>query len=51
MTMKPIENADFGKTAGDYATHRAGFPDSFFEKVALDWDIGTRNQLIVDIGT
>jgi ubiquinone/menaquinone biosynthesis C-methylase UbiE len=49
--MKPIENADFGKTAGDYATHRAGFPDSFFEKVALDWDIGTRNQLIVDIGT
>ncbi len=51
MTMKPIENADFGKTAGDYAIHRAGFPNSLFKKLALDWDIGIRNQLIVDVGT
>jgi SAM-dependent methyltransferase len=25
---------DFGKTAGDYAKHRAGFPDTFFERLA-----------------
>jgi SAM-dependent methyltransferase len=25
---------DFGKTAGDYAKHRAGFPDAFFERLA-----------------
>jgi SAM-dependent methyltransferase len=25
--------ADFGKTAGDYGRHRAGFPDEFFERL------------------
>ena len=24
---------DFGKTAQDYAQHRAGFPDEFFERL------------------
>jgi hypothetical protein len=23
---------DFGKTASDYAKHRAGFPDRFFDR-------------------
>lgn len=25
---------DFGRTAGDYATYRAGFPDEFFERLS-----------------
>ena len=25
--------ADFGRTAGDYSRHRAGFPDTFFERL------------------
>ncbi len=28
------ERVDFGKTAGDYGRFRAGFPDSFFERLA-----------------
>ncbi|HYM36076.1 MAG TPA: class I SAM-dependent methyltransferase [Steroidobacteraceae bacterium] len=41
---------DFGKTAKDYATHRAGFPASFYEwleKYGVDF-VGKN---IVDIGT
>ena len=30
MGMEP----DFGRTAQDYAEHRAGFPESFFERLA-----------------
>jgi SAM-dependent methyltransferase len=41
---------DFGFTARDYATHRAGFPDTFFERLnALG--IGLPNDVIVDLGT
>ncbi len=29
---------DFGRTAQDYAEHRAGFPESFFERVAARGD-------------
>ena len=43
-------NIDFGKTATDYAKHRAGFPDSLFERLA-PFDIGLAGQTIVDIGT
>ena len=42
--------ADFGLTANDYATHRAGFPDSLFERLA-GWGIGLPGQKIVDLGT
>ncbi|HYB91212.1 MAG TPA: class I SAM-dependent methyltransferase [Candidatus Binataceae bacterium] len=28
-----VKDVDFGKTAADYARHRAGFPDSFFERL------------------
>ncbi len=48
--MKPINNADFGKTADDYLTHRAGFPKSLFEKLQSQ-GIGLRNQRITDLGT
>ncbi|MEM7535002.1 MAG: class I SAM-dependent methyltransferase [Chloroflexota bacterium] len=43
-------NVNFGKTATDYATHRAGFPLSFFERLTT-FDIGLPDQQIVDLGT
>ncbi|MCC6445046.1 MAG: class I SAM-dependent methyltransferase [Armatimonadetes bacterium] len=29
-------NVDFGKTADDYARHRAGFPEAFFDRLAAE---------------
>jgi SAM-dependent methyltransferase len=43
----PVE---FGRTALDYRTHRAGFPDSFFERLR-PWGIGAAGQRVVDLGT
>jgi SAM-dependent methyltransferase len=40
----------FGKTAGDYARHRAGFPKSFFDRLAT-FGIGQSGQEVVDAGT
>jgi ubiquinone/menaquinone biosynthesis C-methylase UbiE len=48
--VKPIKNTDFGRTAEDYLTHRAGFPKSLFEKLKCE-GIGLKNQLITDLGT
>ena len=42
--------ADFGKTAEDYARHRAGFPESLFVRLAA-FGVGKREQTIVDLGT
>ena len=47
--MKPINNADFGKTADDYLTHQAGFLKSLLEKLQSQ-GIGIRNQGITDFG-
>jgi SAM-dependent methyltransferase len=44
--MKP----DFGLAAADYATHRAGFPDSFFARLR-DRGIGVPGQRLADLGT
>lgn len=44
--MKP----DFGLTSEDYARHRAGFPDSLFERLS-HYGIGRQNQALVDLGT
>lgn len=41
---------DFGHTAQDYATHRAGFPKSFFN-LAARWGVGLAGQRLVDLGT
>ena len=41
---------DFGLTADDYAKHRAGFPDSFFDRLAAR-GVGWPGQVIVDLGT
>jgi len=44
--MKP----DFGLTVTDYARHRAGFPDSLFERLAA-YGVGGKDQLVIDLGT
>ena len=41
---------DFGKTADDYAGHRAGFPDSLFERLFTDGTVRTGDRLM-DLGT
>ncbi|HEU5283078.1 MAG TPA: class I SAM-dependent methyltransferase [Burkholderiales bacterium] len=41
---------DFGLTAQDYARHRAGFPDSLFDRLSA-FGIGERGQSVVDLGT
>jgi SAM-dependent methyltransferase len=41
---------DFGKTAQDYAQHRAGFPEPFFDRLAT-FGIGKISQRVLDIGT
>jgi len=56
--MKPASNpdidkgrqADWGKTAQDYARHRPGPPDSFYTHL-LAAGIGLKDQAILDIGT
>jgi len=41
---------DFGLTAQDYAKHRAGFPDSLFDRLNR-FGIGLPTQTLVDLGT
>lgn len=43
-------NPDFGQTSEDYARHRAGFPDSLFERLSA-YGVGEKDQLVVDLGT
>ncbi len=40
----------FGKTADDYSSHRAGFPDAFFE-LLKDRRWASEGQAVLDIGT
>jgi SAM-dependent methyltransferase len=42
--------ADFGRTAGDYARHRAGFPPSLFAKLR-ERSVGVAGQRVLDLGT
>jgi SAM-dependent methyltransferase len=41
---------DFGQAAADYARHRPGFPDAFFEHVR-SYGIGLAGQRVLDLGT
>ncbi len=41
---------DFGKTTADYGQHRAGFPDSFFDRLT-QFGIGARGQRSLDLGS
>ncbi len=43
-------SVDFGKTSRDYARHRAGFPEAFFERLA-SFGIGQPGQRLLDLGT
>lgn len=43
-------HVDFGRTAEDYARHRAGFPDAFFERLQGDGVISPGERLL-DLGT
>ena len=42
---------DFGKTAADYARHRAGFPPELFERLASSFGVGLPGQHCLDLGT
>jgi SAM-dependent methyltransferase len=41
---------DFGKTAGDYARHRVGFPDAFFTRL-FDEGLARPGESALDLGT
>lgn len=41
---------DFGKTASDYARHRAGFPEVFFDRLFRD-GIAKAGDRVLDVGT
>ncbi len=41
---------DFGRTAADYARHRAGFPEALFERLAAR-GIGRAGQRVLDLGS
>jgi len=41
---------DFGRTASDYALHRAGFPEAFFERLFADGSVQPGN-IVLDLGT
>jgi SAM-dependent methyltransferase len=52
--VDPRENqdvgVDFGRTAQDYAAHRAGFPKELFDRLAA-MGIGRSGQRLLDLGT
>ncbi len=41
---------DFGRTAADYAAHRAGFPKALFDRLAA-MGLGRSGQRLLDLGT
>ena len=41
---------DFGRTAEDFATHRAGFPDSLFDRLAA-LGVTMQGAAVLDLGT
>jgi SAM-dependent methyltransferase len=43
-------SVDFGRTADDYARHRAGFPTELFVRLG-DLGVGMPGQQVVDVGT
>ena len=41
---------DFGRIAGDYARHRAEFPEVFFERLFADGSVH-KGDVVLDLGT
>jgi SAM-dependent methyltransferase len=50
MAPNDVLPVDFGRTAGDYARHRPGFPTVFYEHVRAA-SIGLPGQRVLDLGT
>lgn len=47
---EPPLTVDFGRTASDYAKHRIGFPDRFFDRL-FNGGIVTKGDRVLDLGT
>ncbi len=45
-----MDAIDFGRTAADYARHRAGFPPELFRRLQT-FDVGQPGQRLLDLGT
>ena len=45
-----MSSVDFGHTARDYTTHRAGFPGALYRRLAK-FGIGGAGQRLLDVGT
>ena len=45
-----VSGTNFGKAAEDYGTFRAGFPESFFDRLA-EFKVGLSGHTVVDLGT
>ncbi|BCJ46481.1 methyltransferase type 11 [Actinoplanes ianthinogenes] len=45
-----MTTVDFGRTAADYARHRAGFPPSLLDRLA-GYGVGGPGQTVLDLGT
>ena len=45
-----MTTVDFGKTAQDYGRYRAGFPESFFDRLTA-MGVGLPGQRLLDLGT
>ena len=43
-------DVDFGRTASDYGSYRAGFPERLFDELGVR-EIGRAGQLVLDLGT
>ena len=48
--MSAAPRPEFGRRADDYRRHRAGFPDSLFERLAV-LGVGHAGQRVADLGT
>lgn len=48
--MSAMDNVDFGKAAGNYARHRAGFPDEFFAAI-FGAGLVPSGARLLDLGT
>ncbi|GIF14689.1 class I SAM-dependent methyltransferase [Actinoplanes teichomyceticus] len=45
-----MSQVDFGRTARDYARHRAGFPPALLDRLAA-YGVGAAGQTVLDLGT
>ncbi len=52
MFEKPTTlDVDFGKAAGDYRRHRAGFPPELLSRLQAQYALGLKGQRVLDLGT